>query len=345
MPKQYIAYTYRLYPNTKQQILINRTIGCCRKVYNLMLNDKINHYKLTGLNLKVTPAKYKSEFPFLKEVDSLALCNEQLNLQNAFTSFFHKKHGFPKYKSKHHDKASYTTNNINNNIAVCEKHIKLPKLGLVKAKIHRKPLDTYKLKSATITNNKANQYYISVLFEYEAVEASTVPVKSHIGFDYMSDGLFADSFGNKANMPKFYRNSQKKLAKLQRQLSKKQKGSNNYYKAKRKLAKFALHVANQRRDFLHKLSAEITNQFDLVSVETLNLKAISQSLNLGKSTLDNAYGMFLSMLEYKQKLKNHLFIKVDKYFPSSQLCRCGYKNKITKGLTGIKIKNHYLSYL
>lgn len=337
MSKQYIAYMYRAYPNTEQKALINKTFGCCRKVYNLMLSDSISTYKQINKHQINTPANYKTAFPFLKEVDSLALCNEQLNLKAAFKSFFDKRSGFPKFKSKHHDSCSFTTNMVNNNIVITDKHIRLPKIGSVKIKCHRRAPENYKLKSVTVTRDRAYQFYVSVLYEYET-EENPVSIQTHIGLDYMSDGLFADSFRNKAHMPKFYRNSEKKLARLQRQLSKKQKGSKNREKAKIKLAKQAKHVANQRKDFLHKLSTEITNQYDLVSVEDLNLKAISKSLHLGKSTLDNGYGMFLSMLEYKQKQKNHLFIRVNRFFASSQLCQCGYKNSITKGISGLKVK-------
>ena len=148
--KQYKAYKYKLKPTTEQQLLLLKTFGCCRKVYNLMLADKINHYQNTGLNLKVTPAKYKSEFPFLKEVDSLALCNEQLHLEQAYKNFFRDKRcGFPKFKSKKTDSNSYTTNSVNNNIVLQNQAIKLPKLGIVKAVIYRTAPADYVLKSVS----------------------------------------------------------------------------------------------------------------------------------------------------------------------------------------------------
>lgn len=331
------AYQYRLYPNPSQQELFAKTFGCCRKVYNLMLADKKKHYEQTGKSITVTPAQYKNAYPFLREVDSLALANEQMHLEAAYWNFFHnKKIGFPKFKSKKFDKNSYTTNAVNGNIVVLECGIKLPKLGVVKAKIHRTAPKEYRLKSITITQSRDGTYYASVLYEYNAQVASKSTVTTHIGLDYKSDGLYAASDGTFAQMPKFYRRSQKRLSKAQRRLSKKKLGSNNYWKQKQKTAKIAQHIANQRKDFLHKLSAEIANQYDLISVEDLNLRSMArptEKLRLGKATLDNGYGMFLSMLEYKQREKGHFFIKVDRFFPSSQLCQCGYKNPEAKDMS------------
>lgn len=338
--KQHKAYKYKLKPTTEQRLLLLKTFGCCRKVYNLMLADKINHYQNTGLNLKVTPAKYKSEFPFLKEVDSLALCNEQLHLEQAYKNFFRDKRcGFPKFKSRKTDKASYTTNFVNNNIVLQNKEIKLPKLGIIKAVIHRTAPADYVLKSVTVSMESDNKFYVSVLYEYEITDNVKPAINNHIGLDYKSDGLYVDSNGICIDMPKFYKLSQEKLAKEQRKLSRKTKGSNSYYKQKQKVAKLHKHIANQRKDFLHKLSNEITNRYDLISVENLNLSAMRQQPNFSKAVSDNAYSMFLTFLEYKQRLKQHLFIKVDRFFPSSQLCFCcGYKNQITKGLQGLNVR-------
>lgn len=334
MSKANIAYKYRLYPTTEQIIMFSKTFGCCRKVYNLMLNDKTLSYQETGKNKTFTPAMYKKEYPYLKEVDSLALANEQMHLQTAFKNFWRDKRiGFPAYKSQKKDSNSYTTNHVNGNLAVLEHAVKLPKIGIVKAKIHRNALDCYTLKSMTISQERDNTYYVSALYEYELDIKPVAYVANHIGFDYKSDGLYVDSYGRQCNMPKFYRESQGKLAKVQNKLSHMVKGSNNYNKQKRKIAKIARHVANQRKDFLHQKSAEITNQYDLISVENLNMRVVAQHLKLGKATLDNGYGMFCTMLEYKQKRKGHFLVKVDKFYPSSQLCSCGYKNPVTKDIS------------
>ena len=327
------AIKYRLYPTTEQTIMFIKTFGCCRKVYNLMLNDKLESYKSTGKFVNVTPAKYKKDYSFLKEVDSLALSNAQINLQKAFKNCFDKtrkkKNGFPKFKSAKRNKKSYTANNQKSTIAIIGNAIKLPKIGIVKAKIHRNPESDWKIKSATISQNSDGKFYVSVLFEFDK-SITKVPISNNaIGLDYASNGLYVDDKGNIGTNHKYYKESHKKLAKAQRRLSRKvgsQKGetkSNNYMKQLRKVNKIHRHIANQRLDNLHKLSTEITNQYDVVCVENLNMKAMSnKGFGNGKATMDNGYGMFLSMLEYKLTDRGKYFIKVDKWFPSSQLCSC-----------------------
>ena len=335
MGKENMAIKCRIYPTAEQRVLFAKTFGCCRKIYNLMLADKIACYRKTGKALMTTPAQYKEAYPYLKEVDSLALANEQLHLQEAYRNFFRDRRiGFPKFKAKKRDWNSYTTNVVNGNIAVVGKGIKLPKAGIVPAKIHRSAPSGWKLKSVTVSQARDGRYYASLLYEGDM---SAVPVDlsgdiSHIGLDYKSNGLYMDSLGHLADMPHFYRKSQKKLSREQRRLSRKVRGSKNYEKQRLKVAMVSAHTANQRKDFLHKLSAEITNQYDLVSVETLNLQGIAKGRRLGKATYDNGFGAFCTMLEYKQHKKGHYFMKVGKFFPSSQLCQCGYKNPETKDL-------------
>lgn len=336
------AIKYRIYPNETQINLLERTFGCCRKIWNLMLADKNEYYKLNKKKLQTTPAQYKDIFPYLKEIDSLALANVQMNLQQAYNNFFkNKKFGFPKFKSKKKAKKSYTTNNINDNIVLFDNAIRLPKLGIVKAEIHRKPDDSWTLKSVTVSKSSDGKYYASVLFEYEKeiVQVSKYSNNS-IGLDYKSDGLFFDSKNNCCDMPHFFRKSQKKLAKEQRKLSRKigskknEIKSSNWYKQQLKVNKIYAHTANQRKDFLHKKSTEIANQLDIVCVETLDMKALSnKKFKNGKATMDNGYGMFLNMLEYKLADRGKYFVKINKWFPSSQLCSCcGYKNPEVKNL-------------
>lgn len=329
-----IAYKYRIYPNEKQITLIEKTFGCCRKVWNLMLSDKISNYESTGKSLLTTPAMYKKDYPFLKEVDSLSLANVQLNLQSAYQNFFRdKKIGFPKYKSKKHSKKSYTTNMVNGNIILDydAKTIRLPKLGYIKTKYHRLPEDDWAIKSVTVSRNAINEYYASVLFEYDK---DVVPISYNgsgtvLGLDYKSDGLYVDSEGNRADMPHYFRQSQKKLSIQQRRLSRKKLHSNNWYKQQLKTNKIAIKTSRQRKDFLHKLSRKIANSFDFVSVEDLDMKGLSQSLKLGKATMDNGYGMFISMLSYKLEGKGGKLLAIDKWFPSTQLCsNCGSVKKI-----------------
>ena len=329
------AIKYRAYPTTEQSVMFAKTFGCCRKVYNLMLSDKIESYKSIGKFVTVTPAKYKKDYPYLREVDSLALANKQMDLQEAFRNTFSKsrkkKNGFPKFKSAKHSRKSYTTNNQKGTVAIIDnKCIKLPKIGKVKAVIHRVPDDSWTIKSATVSQESDGKYYISVLFEFENTVNPYVADKTNaIGLDYASDGLYVDSNGNTGTNHKYYRESHNKLAKAQRKLSRMQGSkkhevkSNNYIKQLRKVNKIHRHIANQRLDNLHKISTEIANQYDVVCVESLNMKAMSnKGFGNGKATLDNGYGMLLSMLEYKLSDRNKYLIKVDKWFPSSQICHC-----------------------
>lgn len=325
------AIKYRLYPTEGQQQKFRQTFGCCRKIWNLMLSDKIDYYRECRKSLQTTPAQYKKEHPYLKEVDSLALANVQLHLQTAYANFFRDRRvGFPSYKSAKTSRRTYTTNNQNGTIALLDNAIKLPKIGKVKAVIHRKPDNDWKLKSATISQDQDGKFYVSILFTYKENRQKIGQINNVIGLDYKSDGFYADSNGQVCGSPRYYRKSQKKLAKLQRQLSRKQKGSNNRNKARIKVARLQKHTANQRLDFLHKKSTEIANQYDVVCVETLDMKSMSnKGFGNGKATMDNGYGMFLNMLEYKLNDRGKYFIKVDKWYPSSQICcKCGARHKL-----------------
>lgn len=340
------AIKYRIYPTREQAVLFAKTFGCCRKVYNLMLADKMESYQATGKFVAVTPAKYKKEYSYLKEVDSLALANAQINLQSAFRSRFTKKrkrkNGFPKFKSAKKSRKSYTTNNQKGTITLMDsRYIKLPKVGKVKAKIHRQPEMDWQLKSATVSQNSDGKYYVSVLFELESQPSAYVADKTNaIGLDYASDGLYVDDNGNKGTNHKYYRESHRKLAKAQRRLSrmqgskKKEEKSANYLKQLKKVNRIHRRIANQRLDNLHKISTEIANQYDVVCVESLNMKSMSnKKFGNGKSTMDNGYGMFLKMLEYKFADRKKYFVKVNKWFPSSQICNgCGKVHSEMKNL-------------
>ena len=328
------AIKYRAYPTTEQSVMFAKTFGCCRKVYNLMLSYKIESYKSTGKFVTVTPAKYKKDYPYLKEVDSLALANVQLNLQRAFKNRFSKSrkknNGFPKFKSAKRSRKSYTTNNQHGTVAITDNSIRLPKIGHVKTVIHRKPNDSWIVKSATVSQESDGKFYISVLFEIaDSINTYVADTNNCIGLDYASDGLYVDNNGNVGTNHKYYHESHDKLAKSQRRLSRMQGSkkheikSNNYLKQLRKVNKIHRHIANQRLDNLHKISTEIANQYDVVCVESLNMKSMSnKGFGNGKATLDNGYGMFLSMLEYKLSERNKYLVKVDKWFPSSQICHC-----------------------
>ena len=328
------AYKFRIYPNQEQQILFAKTFGCVRFIYNRMLSDKIKYYEETKQKLNNTPAQYKTEFEWLKEVDSLALANAQVNLQTAYNNFFRSpKVGFPKFKSKKSNRKSYTTNCVNGNISIENGHIKLPKIGLIKMKQHRLIPSEYKLKSVTVSQTPSGKYYASVLFEYENQVQEQTP-QTFIGLDFSMHELYKDSNGNEPCYPRYYRQSEQKLKREQRKLSLMQKGSKNGDKQRRKVAILHEKVANQRKDFLHKQSKKIANSYDCVCIENLDMKAMAQALNFGKSVLDNSWGMFVTFLQYKLEEMGKKLVKVDKFFASSQTCHvCGYKNIKTKNLS------------
>lgn len=336
------AIVYAIYPNTMQEEQCQKTFGCCRFVYNQMLTIQQDRHKSGENHLSKMSANIycnrhlKTDYPFLKEIDKFALTNAIYHLSDGYDRFFKHLGKFPKYKNKHKAKKSYTTNFTNGNIEVGDKYIKLPKLGKVKAKIHRVPNDDWKIKSATITQNRDNSYQVSVLFEYEEITLyAPVTEMTTIGLDYKSDGLYVSSDGDVCGMPHYYRKSSEKLAKAQRKLKHMTVGSINYNKQQKRIAKIHRHTANQRKDFLHKESTAIAKQYSCVCVEDLNMRAMSNhGFGNGKTTLDNGYGMFLNMLEYKLKDRGGYLVKVDKFFPSSQLCNCcGFKNPILKDLS------------
>ena len=289
------AVKIRIYPNAEQRVQIEKTIGCSRFIYNCMLADKMEHYKKEKKMLRNTPASYKKEYPWLKEVDSLALANVQMHLESAFHKFFREPSaGFPRFKSKKSSRKSYTTNVVNGNIFLEGKYLKLPKMTAVRMKLHRPISEKWKLKSVTVSREPSGKYFVSLLFCCENQTANT----------------------------------EKKLAREQRKLSRCQKGSQNYKKQKKRVALCHEKIRNQRKDFQHKLSASLAESFDAVCVEDLNLKGMAGGLHLGKGVHDNGYGLFLSMLEYKLEERGKYLIKVDRYFASSKICSvCGKKKE------------------
>ena len=323
------AYKYRLYPNKEQEILLAKTFGCVRFIYNKMLSDKIEHYKETKEKLNNTPAQYKKEFEWLKEVDSLALANAQMNLQTAYNNFFRSpKVGFPKFKSRKRNRFSYTTNNQNGTVSIKDGKLRLPKIGFVKIKLHRLIPEGQKIKSATITKTPSGKYYAAILVEYEQeIPYIELDKNKAIGLDYASHSFYVDSQGREADYPKFYRNAQKFLARERRKLSLMKYGSNNYLKQKIRVARLQEHISNQRTDWIHKLSTRLANEYDYICVEDINMQNMAQSLKLGKSTNDNGFGMFRTILAYKLADRGKKLIKIDKWFPSSKMCRfCGNIN-------------------
>lgn len=328
MAKYNKAYKFRLYPTEEQAHLMHKTFGCVRFVYNTMLAERKETYEKFKDDKEAlkkqkfpTPAKYKGEFPFLKEVDSLALANAQMNLQTAYKNFFEGNAEFPKFKNRKANQ-SYTTNVVNGNIELKDGHIQLPKLKLVKIKQHREIPKNYRIKSCTISKTPSGKYYVSVLTEYEQI-INPVKIESVVGLDFAMDGLYVESEqGEKANYPRFYRQSLDKLANEQRILSRKKKGSARWHKQRLVVAKLQEKVANQRKNYLHHKSKELASHFDAVVIEDLNMKGMAQALHFGKSVHDNGWGMFTTFLGYKLKEQGKQLVKIDKWFPSTKKCSC-----------------------
>ena len=334
------AYKYRLYPNKKQQELINKTIGCCRFVYNYYLNKKIELYKVEqksiSYNACANDLKYlKKEKEWLKEVDSISLQQSLKDLDVAYQNFFRrikngdKQVGFPKFKSKKNPKQSYRTQNVNNNISIDGNKIKLPKLGLVRF-VNSRNLNG-KIKNCTISKTKTNKYFLSVLVEEEIEE---LPRNNNaIGIDLGLKDFLVTSDGEIVENPRILNKYERKLVKLQRQLAKKQKGSNRYKKQALKIAKLHEKIRNTRTDFLHKLSSRIIKENQLIISEDLNVKGMVQNHRLAKAINDVSWSKFARMIEYKANWYGRTYHKINRFYASSQTCNvCGYKNVDTKDL-------------
>ncbi len=323
------AYKYRIYPNVAQKEYFSRVFGCVRFFYNKSLSDMCEIYKSTGKNENITPARYKKDYPFLKEVDSLALCNAQLARNAAFKAFYRKQNAFPKYKSKRNDQ-SYTTNNQGSvKFSSNDRYISIPKCPRIRIKKHRNFIG--EIKSITISKTTDEKYYISLL-----VEENTESIKfldNAIGLDLGIKELIIDSNGNKYKNHKYLTKSQNKLSREQRKLSLMKKGSQNRNKQRIKVARLHKKIENQRNDYLHKLSKSIIDENQIICIEDLKVKNMTRNTKLARSISDASWSKFVSMLIYKANWYGNVIVKVPTNYPSSQLCSyCNYQNPLTKDL-------------
>jgi len=345
------TYKVRLYPNKEQETLIQETFSCSRFVYNKLLENANNNYKAKLINklpIHITIPDIKTEHAFLKKVDSTALCSSWQNLQEAFKAYKRRKTnpekykgklGYPTFHKKGKSKDSYRTNNVNNSIRIEVGKLRLPKLGVIQSVLHRKIKG--EIKSVTVSQNSCKEYYASISTRQKSkISVSIIKKdpkdKKILGID-MSLSNFA-VLSNKA-ITKFvnhYKQNEYKIAKAHKNLSKKKKYSNRRNKAKLKLSKITNKVANKSKNFLHKISFDVANNYDVVVVEDIDLVEMAdktKKFKFGKSVYSINFGMFRDMLQYKLENRGKEFAKANKWFPSSQLCNvCGYRNKETKDL-------------
>lgn len=344
MRKQILkAYKVRLYPDDNQQIFFAKSFGCTRFIWNRMLNDKIEHYKETKTELKNTPAQYKKEFEWLKEVDSLALANAQQNLRSAYSKFFKQGSGFPTFKKKG-IKDSYTTNNQKGTVAVTYNSVKLPKIGHIKAKFPDKIHGL--IKSATISRTPTGKYYASLLVE--TINHSFPKTGSNIGIDLGLTDFIVLSDGSKLASPKFLAKLKNKLAREQRTLAKRREvakkanrklsESRNYQKQKIKVAKVYENITNSRKDFLHKLSFNIIKNHDVIAIEDLNVKGMVKNRKIAKAISDSSWSTFITMLTYKAEWYGKEIIKIDRWYPSSKTCS-NCKHLLTKAELPLSVRS------
>ncbi len=326
-PTQYTTLKVRLYPNAEQMALFEKTFGCCRYIWNQMLSDQQRFYAETGAFFIPTPAKYKNEASFLKEVDSQALIQEHNKLNQAFRVFFKdpEHFGHPNFKRKKTDRDSFTACNheftSGPTIYITKDGVRMTKAGIVRAKFSRRPQGWWKLKRITVEKTRSGKYYGYIL--YENTDKMPVPVTpsedTTLGLKYSMRHFYVDSSGAAADPPQWRKVSQDKLAKIQRSLNRKQPGSKNYQETVQKFYRLHEHITNQRRDYVHKESRRIANAWDAVCMRADEMRELDKITSLG-NVGDSGFGMFRECLRYKLARQGKQLLIVDRYFPSTRTC-------------------------
>ena len=327
---QYTVIKVRLHPTAEQAELMEKTFGCCRYLWNRMLSDVQEFYAATDVHYIPTPAHYKKEAPFLKEVDSQPLCTVHQNLRRAFLDFFRNpaSFGYPQFKTKKARRDAFTVYcrpyRTGPSIRLAENGIQMPKLGLVAATIHRRPLHWWSLRSVTVSKTKSGKYFCAVTFGYEAKQPEAVspaPDKT-LGLSFSPSRFYVDSEGGSPSLPPLAK-SREKLSRMQKKLARMERGSRNYEKQLHKIRLLHERTANQRRDFIHKESRRIANAWDAVCVRETNLSELSQKLKQA-NVLDYGFGMFRECLQYKLERQGKALITVSRFTPTAKTCHvCG----------------------
>ena len=342
------AYKFRMYPNKEQKELINKTLGCTRLVYNHYLDKKQTLYKENKQTISCYDtikdlSNLYNEYPFLKEIDSMALRTSLFDLDNAYNKMFKEHAGYPKYKSKY-DKNSYRTNYIKNTyknkiyenikLDLKNKTITLPKLKEVKIRGYRNlnSLNS-RIINATVSKELDNTYYVSVCVEEDVIEPTFKPINI-VGIDLGIKDLVITSDYQKYKNEQVIKKYEKRIKQKMRRLSKKEKGSHNYYKLKCLIARLYKKIRNARKYNIHQITKEITDNNDIIVTETLKIKNMTKNHHIAKSLTDASLSEILRQLEYKSKWKNKKMYQIETYYPSSQECSiCGYKNRKVKDLS------------
>lgn len=326
----YRTIKIRIYPNKHQEEIIEETFNCCQKLWNIILGELIEYHKVNKSVKKVNIKEYLREFPTFQKVDILALYSVQFELEHAFRQSL-STGSYPQFKSRNARSKSFTTTNKFGGLEVSKDFIAIKNIGKVKAKISQKIEYVSKVTSVEVRKQTDGKYYVCLTTTKEIKNMSIKPIKI-LGLDYKADGLYLDSEGNIGTNHRYFRQSEKKIAKIQRGLDKKcggikgKENSNNYNKQLKKLDKAYTKIKNQRKDNLHKISTYLADKYDAIAVEDISMKQIVQDkkYHLGKSTYDNGYYYFLRMLEYKLKERGKMLIKINRYYPSTKKCSsCG----------------------